>query len=161
MTRNALLVLVLCLSVAAASVALADRDTSRSASKLTGVWLTQVTIRHCITDAVMAGPFPGLITYHAGGTVSEFGPSLPATTRSPAHGVWRRTGPHSYVVDVIFQRYDLGGFFLGTQTIRGEPVIDIEAGTYVAKGTFTLQDAAGAQIGAGCSQVIGNRFGEN
>lgn len=156
MIRNTLL--FLCFATATAGVAAADSDSSRIASRLTGVWLTEVTIRHCITDAILAGPFPGLISYHAGGTVSEVGPSLPMTTRSPAHGVWRRTGPHSYVVDVIFQRYDLGGFFLGTQAIRGEPVIDVETGTYVAKGKFTLYDATGAQVGAGCSQVHGTRF---
>jgi hypothetical protein len=150
-----------CFAIGAAGIAAAGADSSRTASRLTGVWLTQVTIRHCTTDDILAGPFPGLISYHAGGTVSEIGPSLPTTTRSPAHGVWRRTGPHSFVVDIIFQRYDLNGFFIGTQTIRGEPVIDVTTGTYVAKGAFTLQDAAGAQVGAGCSQVNGRRFDQD
>lgn len=153
------ILLLLCLAVGHASAfAGTGAVSSGAAPQLTGVWLTQVTIRHCVTDAVLAGPFPGLITYHAGGTVSEVGPALPMSTRSPAHGLWRRAGPHSYVVDVIFQRYDLGGMYLGTQTIRGEPVIDLESGTYTARGSFLLHDVTGAQVGAGCSQVVGRRF---
>lgn len=159
MIRNTLL--LLCIAAGIAGVATADAGPTGGATQLTGVWHTEITARDCVTDGVLGGPFQGLITYHAGGTVSEIGPSFPGTTRSAGHGVWRRSGPHSYVVNLIFQRYDLNGFYIGTQTIRGEPVIDIETGDYVAKGTSTLHDALGAQVGAGCAQVNGRRFAQN
>ncbi len=157
MIRSVLFVAFLAIGMASA-VAETGPGSSNANPQLTGVWITQVTIRNCATDAVLAGPFPGLSAFHAGGTVSEVGPALPNSTRSPAHGVWQRDGAHSYEANLIFQRYDLAGIYIGTQTIRAELLVDPKSGTYTAKGTFQVQDIAGVQVGAGCSEVVGKRY---
>jgi len=144
--------------VAAVLVLPADAQAYKGGARLDGTWLTQVRIRDCASEQVVAGPFPGVIAFHKGGTVSETGPSLPMSTRGPAHGTWERAGDHGFKVKVTFQRFDLNGFYIGTQLIRARLTLAEDARSYVAEGTFELQDALGAPIGSGCSQVNGTRF---
>ena len=69
--------------------------------------------------------------------------------------------PTSFAIalsDLVFQRYDLAGIYIGTQTVRAELLVDPKSGTYTAKGTFRLQDIAGVQVGTGCSRVVGKRY---
>jgi hypothetical protein len=144
--------------VAALAVLPVDAQAHQSGARLDGTWLTQIRIRDCASEQVVAGPFPGVIAFHKGGTVSETGPSLPMSARGPAHGTWERAGDRGFNVKVIFQRFDLNGFYMGTQMIRAHLTLAGDARSYVAAGTFELQDALGAPIGSGCSLVNGTRF---
>ena len=158
--HKSLTILTASVIIAAASLVILpfDANASRGAAPLEGTWLTQVRILDCASKQVMAGPFPGLIAFHAGGTVSETGPSLPASTRGPAHGSWELAGNRTYKIRVIFQRFDLNGFFIGTQAIRADLALAKDTATYIANGTFELHDAAGTPVGSGCSRVDGTRF---
>jgi len=128
-------------------------------ARLQGVWLTQVTIRDCVSGAALLGPFPGLITFQQGGTMAEIGPALPNSMRSPGHGTWRRTGRDTFEQALIFQRFDVTGIFLGTQVIRGNPQVAADSLTYKATGgSFEVKDRAGSTIGSGCSSVTAVRF---
>ena len=69
----------------------------RPVPQIDGAWKTRVSIVDCLTrKIVFAGPFAGLITFAAGGTISESGPTLPNTARGPGHGMWRRTGRNTF-----------------------------------------------------------------
>ena len=132
----------------------------RPVPQLDGVWKTRVSIVDCLTrKIVFAGPFAGLITFAAGGTTSESGPTLPNTARGPGHGAWRRTGRNTFLETLTFQRFDLTGIFLGSQEIRAPIMVSDDSRTYQAnEGTFEIKDAAGTVLTSGCSMVTAERF---
>lgn len=83
---------------------------------IVGTWQVEVTIRQngadcSITEPVPFGinPFPGLHTYHAGGTMSETGSRSPPSRRSAGHGVWKRSGFNMYTSRLTFQGFDANG----------------------------------------------------
>src|SRR4051794_880949 len=84
-----------------------DRRAAPDASERTiaGVWRTVVTPRSCQTGEPAAPSFAGLFTFHAHGTLSEYGigPGSSPALRSPGHGVWQREhGWHDYSVAFTF-----------------------------------------------------------
>jgi hypothetical protein len=115
--------------------------------QLQGVWLTKITIRDCVTGASLAGPFPGIVSFQSGGTLSESGPALPNSTRGPSYGTWWRTGRNTFAYTLTFQRFDLTGIYLGSMSFVGDG------------GRFEVKDAAGTTLGApGCSSGTAVRF---
>jgi len=118
---------------------------------LQGAWATQVTVRNCVSGDVLAGPFPGLSTFHQGGTQSETAAGTPTVRRGPGTGLWYRTGKHSFTSKFVFQRFDLNGFLIGTQEVIATQEIaeGSTQGTAVAK--LLLLDVNGAQVGTGCA----------
>ena len=127
--------------------------------QLQGVWLSQITIRDCVSGNTLAGPFPGMISFQTGGTIGESGPSLPNSARGPGYGVWRRTGRDTFSETLTFQRFDLGGIFLGTQVIHATPKVANDSQSYVGSGgTFEVKDPLGSVIATGCSYATGIRF---
>jgi hypothetical protein len=127
------------------------------ASALQGVWLTQVSVVNCANPTIVfAGPFPGLLTFHADGTASETAPAPPNSQRSVSHGLWHRSGRNTFESALIFERLDVTGVFLGTQVIRATSQVINDS--YTAKGAFEIKDAHGATIGSGCSAVTATRF---
>ena len=44
---------------------------SGSPEGLEGAWAVQVTLRDCVTNAALGAPFNSLVSFHAGGTLSE------------------------------------------------------------------------------------------
>src|SRR5215470_17751370 len=115
LAKHALLTTVFGLVVS--GVVQADGGDGRA---IVGAWRTVVTLYNCQTGNPTAPPFPGLITFNDGGTMSEWGlrqgqnPAL----RSPGHGVWQREHDwQNYSFAVMFYRYDANGVFLGPQRI--------------------------------------------
>jgi hypothetical protein len=130
---------------------------SWGASTLQGVWQTRVSIVNCANPAIVfAGPFPGLLTFHADGTLAETAPAPPNSQRSVSHGVWYRIDRNTFQSALTFQRLDVTGIFLGTQVIRATS--QVIGDSYTANGTFETKDASGATIGSGCSAVTATRF---
>lgn len=132
----------------------------RPVPQIDGAWKTRVSIVDCLTrKIVFAGPFSGLITFAAGGTISESGPALPNTVRGPGHGTWRRTGRNSFSEKLIFQRFDPTGVLLGSQEIRATAKVSDDSSTYQASdGTFEMKDNLGSTLATGCSLVTAERF---
>ena len=136
-----------------------EGDRGRSVAHLQGAWQSKITIRDCATGAPVIGPISGLISFHGGGTLSEMGPALPNSTRSPGHGTWRRLSHNTFEERLIFLRFDLSGVFLGTQVITAKPVVAKDSMSYSAQGgSFEVKDIHGTTIATGCSSATGTRF---
>jgi hypothetical protein len=140
----------------ASAVELSAAETS---TVLEGVWKTKVTIVQCQTRATLAGPFAGLITFAAGGTVTESGPATPGIVRGPAHGAWSRTGRNTFAETLIFQRANTTGDYLGTQEIQATVTVADDSRSYQAEGNFYSKDPAGSTAAVGCSTITATRFG--
>jgi hypothetical protein len=118
---------------------------------LQGAWTTQVTVRNCVTGDVLIGPFAGMSTFHQGGTQSETAAGTPTVRRGPGHGLWNRTGKHSFDSKFVFQRFDLNGFLIGTQEVRATQEVAEGSLQATAVAKIVLLDVNGVQVGAGCA----------
>src|SRR5215510_12361523 len=77
---------------------------------LEGTWLSEVKIVTCppAPHAVLA-TFPSMITYIRGGILIEGGgpdDRPPAVSRSASHGIWERTGQHTFRAFFRFHSFD-------------------------------------------------------
>jgi hypothetical protein len=134
------------------------RKGSDYTAHLQGAWATQVTVRHCVSGDVLIGPFAGLSTFHQGGTQSETAAGTPTLRRGPGHGVWYRTGKHSFSSKFVFQRFDLNGFLIGTQEVRASQEVAEGSLQATAVAKILLLDVNGVQVGAGCATAEMNRM---
>lgn len=127
-----------------------------------GVWRTAITARNCQTGAPL-GPLVirGLITFHEGGTMSEFGvaPGSTPALRSPGHGVWdREHGWQEYSFAFIHNRYDATGVFIGTQRIRATLELGGSGDEFTTRSAIETLDANDNVIATGCATSGGTRF---
>jgi hypothetical protein len=120
-------------------------------AQLQGSWSTQVTVRNCVSGDVLIGPFAGMSTFHQGGTQSETAAGTPTLRRGPGHGLWYRTGKHSFTSKFVFQRFDLNGFLIGTQEVRATQEVAEGSMQATAVAKILLLDINGVQVGAGCA----------
>ncbi len=92
---------------------------------LEGTWVNTVKIVTCppAPDAVIA-TFQTMTTYMRGGTVIEGGgPATPppAVSRSAGHGIWERTGRHSFRVFFRSHSFDNLGRLVRITEVRTNP----------------------------------------
>jgi len=116
-----------------------------------GAWASLVTVRHCVSGDVLVGPFPGLSTFHQGGTQSETAAGTPTVRRGPGTGLWYRTGKHSFASKFVFQRFDLNGFLIGTQEVRATQEVAEGSMQATAVAKILLLDVNGVPVGTGCA----------
>jgi len=150
---------------------------SGSPEGLEGAWAVQVTLRDCVTNAALGAPFNSLVSFHAGGTLSESAGSLAfaAGQRSPGHGTWTREGRHTFLQRMIaLILFDTPanlpgtpgfnpslpvspGFFAGWQTVTHTlRLIDGDHATSAGTNEFYKSD--GTLYRTGCSTATDQRF---
>jgi len=133
-------------------------DSSRASQRtIQGVWRTMVTPRNCQTGDPVAPSFPGLFTFHKGGTMSEFG-TAPAL-RSPGHGLWQREqGRRDFSFKFTFLRYNASGVFIGTQKITATLELGASGDEFATSSSVEVFDVNGNLVGMGCATAAGTRF---
>jgi hypothetical protein len=149
------------LSVAFSFVSAQTANENQSAqANIVGAWRTAVTPVDCVTGGELAPPFPGLFTFHKGGTMSEYGigPGQTPALRSPGHGVWKREDGRNYSFTFTFYRYDTAGIFLGTQKITAALEVGTSGADFTTDSTIEIFDANGNLIATACGVAVGTRF---
>lgn len=119
---------------------------------LEGTWITSVTPVDCVSGNPVASAFPGILSFHKGGTMS--GTSSVAPT---VFGIWERTGSE-YKFAFTFLRYNSSGVFIGRQTVHQKVSLALEGGEFTSTGSVEILDAGGNVIGNGCAASTGVRF---
>jgi hypothetical protein len=72
-----------------------------------GTWFSEVKIVNCAAPNVVFASFQSMVTFMRGGTLIEGGaPPFPAVSRSAAHGIWERTGGHTFRAFQRFHNFD-------------------------------------------------------
>ncbi len=122
-----------------------------------------VTPVNCETGDALVPAFPGLFTFHKGGTMSEYGisPAIGQTPalRSPGHGVWKREqDAQHYSFEFIFYRYDASGVFVGHQKITAALLLGASGNELTTRSTIKVFDANNNLIATGCATAAGTRF---
>lgn len=132
----------------------ADSRVSDSRGNITGTWQTLVTPRNCQNGDPVAPPFPGILTFNKGGTLSGTSATVPA-----AFGIWdRQHGAGNFAFAFISLRFSPTGVFLGTQRVRQTMTLNAEGNGFTSQGTVQVLDPNGVVIGGGCASAVGTRF---
>jgi hypothetical protein len=150
--------------LSAAGAASAQQSASQGKT-LQGVWYVQVTIRDCATGVAMAPPVNSLVTFAAGGTLSESvaGGGFAPGQRSNGHGTWTHEGGQTYdqrFVSTIAFATPAGpgpGFEAGWMKVH-HTVTMIDADHIESAGTNRFYRLNGDVYRAGCSTATGTRF---
>jgi hypothetical protein len=129
---------------------------------IVGTWTTAVTLLNCQSGEPVGVPlFPGLATFHDGGTMSEFGvgPGSSPALRSPGHGVWQREpGWQAYSSTFILYRYDSSGGFIGSQKVTSDLELAASGDAYVTKSVVQILGVNNNVIATTCATSSGTRL---
>jgi len=87
-----------------------------------GTWLGTVNIVSCPDPDVVFATFESMTTYMRGGILIEGGnPPSPAVSRSAGHGIWERTGHHTFRSFFRFHSFDEEGRRVSIVEVTGHP----------------------------------------
>ncbi len=134
---------------------------SQLLNRIVGVWETTVTPRNCQTGEPAGPAFIGLITFHKGGTLSEYGANPATPFRTPGHGIWQAAtwrGEDGYLLNFTFIPLTPAGVPVGrlkvSQTLEYERYLDQGS----SMGGFQLFNTSGIVIASGCTTSTAIRF---
>lgn len=149
----------LALVVLASGALLLGARSAEATQALEGTWRVRVTVVNCATGKPLGMPFPSLLSFAQGGTLTETtanGSFFPAV-RGPGHGSWKATGGKSY--DAATEAFiTLNGALVRTQRIAQEIVIGDSPDDFFSSASITFYSPAGALLGKGCATAEGERF---
>lgn len=121
---------------------------------IVGTWQTVVTPRNCQNGDPVAPPFPGILTFNKGGTLSGT-----SATVAAAFGIWdRHHGADEFALAFVSLRFSPTGVFLGTQRVRQTATLNAAGNGFTSTGTVQVLDPNGVVVGSGCASSVGTRF---
>src|SRR5262245_57086916 len=91
---------------------------------LEGTWLNDVKIVTCSEPRTVLAQFSSMTSFMRGGILIESGappPPLPAVSQSVGHGIWERTGPHTFRAFFRGHSYDRDGHLVRITEVEGHP----------------------------------------
>ena len=152
---------VLALVIAAASAfsitAQSDPGGNQGFNRIVGAWETTVQPRNCDTGEPIGQPFPGVITFNAGGTVAEFGANPLTPYRTPGHGVWSSDGD-TYTLRFSFIPLTPQGIPIGRLRVSQVGDVPRFSNEHRSSGGFVLTSLTGVVLSTGCSSAVAVRL---
>ena len=138
------------------------------ARTLEGAWLVVTQQHNCATNAPIGQPHHALVTYHAGGTLSDSSavPGFAVGQRSEGHGIWRHDGGQSYAVRwVAMIQFDTPagtppgspGFLAGWQVATNAIVLS-GSDSFTSTGVSEFVDLSGQVYRVACASRVAERF---
>jgi len=130
-------------------------------NRLQGTWRVQITPTNCQTGAAQP-PFPTLLSFHRGGTLTEVigSPAFSAGQRSTGLGVWSHTRGNAYrgvwEGQMLFDSPAPGVFKRGVQRIVQDYEVYGDQLTITSTGQFV--DMSGNVYASTCASGTGTRF---
>ena len=151
------------LSVASAAPALAEGvafGRSAAPAPIEGTWYLAISPYDCATGQTFPVIFRSLISFHAGGTVTETSssPFFQPGQRSISLGTWERYGQNSYhAVFEAYIQFNGGNYVRGVQRAdQGIEMLDNDHWT--SSGTVTFRNEAGTVVPpSNCMTAQGTR----
>ena len=124
--------------------------------RIQGVWETQITLKDCAGHVIRS--FQGMLTFHQGGTMMD-GTTTPSALRTPAEGVWRNVGNHTYAFRMKSFTFNAQNILTGWSIIAGELTVDETGNTFTGPATVEVHDPNGVLLTTVCADSAGTRFG--
>ena len=128
-------------------------------SDLVGTWMVQVAREDCQTHAPVGPPFLSLLTYNAGGTVTDStsNPQFGQSIRGPGHGIWIHTNSHSYkAFTAAF--VTMNGTLVITQFLTQGIDMTTPDDYVVSAAAVQFVSPDGTIISTGCATAVGKRL---
>jgi hypothetical protein len=125
---------------------------------LAGTWTAQVQLIDCTSGNPLGSPFPSLLSFARGGTLTETtaNPNFFPSERGPGHGEWS-AGKHAYsAASTAF--ITLNGALQMTQLIRQTITMGSNPDAFDSVATVEFFDPNGGLIKSGCATATGARF---
>ena len=135
----------------------AAKQSESQARKIEGTWRVHVAIRNCQSLAVLR-TFPAMLTFAQGGTLTETTTGFSPAQRTPGHGVWRRTGDHSFSTISEAFLFDPSGSWIGTQRLTQTLEIGENPSQLTSRATNQIFDANGSVTLTGCATAVATRI---
>jgi len=138
-----------------------NSQSNASERTIQGAWRTQITLINCDTGDPLGASLRGLLTFHEGGTLSEFGvaPGSTPAQRSPGHGVWQREhGWQDYSFLFVHYRYNTSGVFIGTQRVTATLELQDDGDHFTTQSAVQALDTNDNVVGAFCATSVGTRI---
>ena len=123
--------------------------------RIQGTWETQITVNDCAGHVITT--FPGMITFHQGGTLMD-GTSTPSAFRTPGEGVWRHTTDSNYAFRIKSFNFNAQNVFTGWTIVAGELTVDHTGNAFTGGGTVNVYDPNGVLLATLCADSVGTRF---
>ena len=123
--------------------------------RIQGTWETQITVNDCAGHVITT--FPGMITFHQGGTLMD-GTSTPSAFRTPGEGVWSHTRDSNYAFRIKSFNFNAQNVFTGWTIVAGELTADHTGNAFTGGGTVKVYDPNGVLLAALCADSVGTRF---
>ncbi len=146
---------------AVASLSISAQITTREeqgVNRIVGAWETMVQPRDCTTGDPIGQPFPGVLTFNAGGTVAEYGANPATPFRTPGTGVWSSEGRGIYTLRFSFMPLTAAGVPIGRLRVAQVGELARFSDEQTSSGSFVLTNFAGVVIGSGCSSATAVRL---
>ncbi|HNP37379.1 MAG TPA: hypothetical protein PKK10_16145 [Woeseiaceae bacterium] len=141
-----------------------EKYDSSNGPMLVGTWQYDMTVRFDMPDCKNSAmipfgpnPFPGMASYHEGGTMTEFASRSPSSVRSTGFGVWKKTGKNRYRSRFTFQEFDANGLLWRTMVISSKIYMSKNSKKYEAVSRLELTDISGNVLNF-CATIDANRF---
>lgn len=139
------------------TVGYASAQVRNGAARLEGTWDAQVNITNCLTGEVL-NTFPSIASFMKGGTSIGSTGGLPQSVRTPEHGIWRHDNGNNY--HFIFKTFSFNqNVPSGWSIVEHQLLLNSTADAYTSSGTAKFYAPNGVQVGSGCSEAVGIRFG--
>jgi hypothetical protein len=122
--------------------------------RIQGVWETQITLNDCAGHMIRS--FPGMLTFHQGGTMMD-GTTTPPGLRSPAEGVWRHATDNTFAFRMKAFTFSAENVFTGW-SISGELTVDHTGDAFAGPATVEIYDPNGVLVTTLCADSVGTRF---
>jgi hypothetical protein len=136
------------------------QDWDRDGRTLVGTWVVTVTQQACPSGPAIAPPFKSLLTFNAGGTMTETtdNPMFFPALRGPGHGVWNHTEPHTYSADTM-AFVTVNGVLAKTQKISQTIEIGDDPDQFTTTAaSVQFFDPTGTLLVSGCATATGQRL---
>jgi hypothetical protein len=138
------------------------------AMTLQGAWLVSTQNRNCTTDAPIGTPHRAIVSYHAGGTLSDSSsvPAFAVAQRSEGHGSWRHDGGHTYTANwVAMIQFETAagtppgspGFLAGWQ-VAANTITLTGPDSFTSVGVSNFFNLSGEVYRVGCASRTAERF---
>ncbi|BCS35620.1 hypothetical protein TBR22_A48540 [Luteitalea sp. TBR-22] len=160
-TRTFGVVVLLGFAMAAAAAAQPSGSEGRGVE---GTWYVQVVPTICATGAPIPGvsPVQALVTFHAGGSLSETagGTGFAPGQRSPGHGTWRHDAGQTFTqrFTALINFTTVPGFQEAGWQVVTQSVELIDRDTLASSGRNAFYRTDGTLYRTGCSTATGKRF---
>lgn len=127
-------------------------------NRIVGAWETLVQPRDCTTGDPIGQPFPGVLTFNAGGTVAEYGANPATPFRTPGTGVWSSEGRGIYKLRFSFIPMTPQGVPLGRLRVTQVGELSRFSDEQTSSGSFVLTSFTGQVMATGCSSATAVRL---